>query len=150
MNKKIAGISGIWFAWIALIAGLQVPNKVDPVDQKREDIILSMNAILSKQHITLIGRNQCMITIFWKRHQLKAILACDEIKVIEHEANIDSSQDYVTQVTNINTLPNGSLDTNDGCFILESGWSQIIWWPDCEVDRVYSPNPQKTKPKLII
>lgn len=150
MNKKIAGISGIWFAWIALIAGLQVPNKVDPVDQKREDIILSMNAILNKRQISLVESNQCIITIFWKKNQLKAILVCDEKKIIEHNVNIGSNQDYVTQVINIDTLPNWSLNTHDGCFILESGWSQLIGWPDCEVNRIDSLDSQKIKTKLII
>lgn len=150
MNKKVLGMSGTCLAWVALIAGLQEPNKVDPVDQKREDIILSMNAILSKQHISLTKNNQCIITILWKRHQLKAILACDEIKIIEHEVDIWSKQDYVTQIINIDTLPDWSLNTHDGCFIFESGWSQLIGWPDCEVSRIYSPDSQKTKPKLII
>lgn len=123
-------------AW-ALATGVSIPvhwenNHPKTIDEQREVIITSVNTLLQKEWKQLRPGEKCVITVFGKKEELKAILACNGTQEWTHKHMLKEWEIYVTQIFDIKTTSQGLLNTQQWCIIMQVPRYEEIRWNQCE------------------
>lgn len=111
---------------------------------KRGEIVTSVNNLLHRKWKKLKPGEHCVITVYGKEEGLKVILACNQKVELEHAQVVNKWEKYVTQVTELISQNDGTLNQNQWCLSVEAYWEQVEYWSNClPPDLIDQKSPRK-------